>query len=266
MLSYPAAIPLSTRTLNRLSDLLRQRRAELRGRWRRLDPGRQALLVLAHLRNGDTYTRLAAGFAIGTTTARRYVREALDLLATLSDDLPTAMARISQLAYAILDGTLVPIDRIADQKPYYSGKHNATASTSGPRRPRRTTRVGLTRPARLDTRPDRRTHPRSHRRVRSCRPDDLGGQGVSGRWRHGAYASQTPPAPATTVPQPEGGQPRPRPRPRPRNRRTRRRHPQGLEDPDKAAVLPPPRDRDRPGDPCATRCRNKPLPTTKMAQ
>ena len=33
------------------------------------------------------------------------------------------MARIRLLAYAILDGTLIPIDRVADQKPYYSGKH-----------------------------------------------------------------------------------------------------------------------------------------------
>jgi hypothetical protein len=123
VLSYPAAIPLSTRTLNRLAELLRQRRSARRSRWRRLNPGRQALLVLAHLRNGDTYTRLAAGFAIGTATAWRYVREAIDLLAALAEDLQTAMKRISQLAYAVLDGTLVPIDRIADQKPYYSGKH-----------------------------------------------------------------------------------------------------------------------------------------------
>ncbi len=28
-----------------------------------------------------------------------------------------------RLAYAILDGTLIPIDRLADQQPYYSGKH-----------------------------------------------------------------------------------------------------------------------------------------------
>ncbi|GAA2418920.1 hypothetical protein GCM10010404_91880 [Nonomuraea africana] len=54
-------------------------RAERRCRWRRLDPSRQALLVLAHLRNGDTYARLAAGFAIGTSTAWRYVREAAAL-------------------------------------------------------------------------------------------------------------------------------------------------------------------------------------------
>ena len=91
--------------------------------WRRLDAGRQALLALAHLLNGDTYTRLAAGFAVGVTTAWRYVLEAIALLAAAADDLATAMDRIRRLAYAILDGTLIPVDRVADQKPYYSGKH-----------------------------------------------------------------------------------------------------------------------------------------------
>jgi hypothetical protein len=94
-----------------------------RSRWRRLDHGQQALLTLAHLRNGDTLTRLACGFEIGVTTAWRYVREAIDLLATTADDLEAAMIRIRLLAYVILDGTLIPIDRVADQKPYYSGKH-----------------------------------------------------------------------------------------------------------------------------------------------
>lgn len=123
MLSYPAAIPLSTRSLNHLAGLIRAHRQQRRSRWRRLDPGRQALLALAHLRNGDTLTRLAAGFEIGVTTAWRYVRESIDLLAATADDLATAMNRIRLLAYAILDGTLIPIDRVADQKPYYSGKH-----------------------------------------------------------------------------------------------------------------------------------------------
>ena len=50
-------------------------------------------MALAHLRNGDTYTRLAAGFDVGVTTAWRYVREAVDLLAALADDLATAMPR-----------------------------------------------------------------------------------------------------------------------------------------------------------------------------
>src|SRR4051812_15395925 len=70
-----------------------------------------------------TYTRLAAGFQIGVATAWRYVQEAIALLTAAADDLDTAMARIRLLAYAILDGTLIPIDRVADQKPYYSGKH-----------------------------------------------------------------------------------------------------------------------------------------------
>jgi hypothetical protein len=124
MLSYPAAIPLSTRSLNHLAGLIRSHRKQRRSRWRRLEPGRQALLALAHLRNGDTLTRLASGFEIGVTTAWRYVRKAVDLLAATADDLHTFMNRIRRLAYASLDGTLIPIDRVADQKPYYSGKHH----------------------------------------------------------------------------------------------------------------------------------------------
>ncbi|MEH1055985.1 transposase family protein [Micromonospora sp. CPCC 206171] len=123
MLSYPSAIPMSSRTLNHLADRIRAHRSQRRSRWRRLAPGRQALLTLAHLRNGDTYSRLAAGFEIGVATAWRYVQEAIMLLAADAEDLATAMRRIRQLAYAILDGTLIPIDRVADQKPYYSGKH-----------------------------------------------------------------------------------------------------------------------------------------------
>ncbi|MEN3611530.1 transposase family protein [Plantactinospora sp. ZYX-F-223] len=123
MLSYPSTIALSSHTLNHLADLIRAERTRRRGRWWRLDAGRQALLALAHLRNGDTITRLACGFAVSTTTAWRYVREAVDLLAAHAEDLNAAIRRIGRLAYAILDGTLIPIDRVADQRPYYSGKH-----------------------------------------------------------------------------------------------------------------------------------------------
>ncbi|MEV4691979.1 transposase family protein [Micromonospora echinospora] len=123
MLSYPSAVALSSRTLNHLADLIRAERTRRRGRWRRLDAGRQALLALAHLRNGDTIARLACGFEVSVTTAWRYVREAIDLLATHAEDLNAAMRRIARLAYAILDGTLIPIDRVADQRPYHSGKH-----------------------------------------------------------------------------------------------------------------------------------------------
>lgn len=48
------------------------------------------------------------------------MQEAIALLATAANDL--AMERIRRLAYAILDGTLIPIDGVADQKPFYSGR------------------------------------------------------------------------------------------------------------------------------------------------
>jgi hypothetical protein len=71
----------------------------------------------------DTYACLATGFAVGTTTDWRYVREAVNLLAALADGVYAAVERASRLAYTILDGTLIPIDRLADERPYYSGKH-----------------------------------------------------------------------------------------------------------------------------------------------
>jgi hypothetical protein len=69
LLSYPFSIALSNRTLNHLAGLIRTHRHQHRSHWRRLNPGQQALLALAHLRNGDPFTRLAAGFGVGTATA-----------------------------------------------------------------------------------------------------------------------------------------------------------------------------------------------------
>src|SRR5438874_1957482 len=99
VLHYPATIPLSTRTLTHLATLLRAHRRQLGTRYRRLDAGRQALLVVAHLRNGDTPGRLAAGFAISPTTAWRYIREAVNLLAATAPTLTQAMNKIAGLAY-----------------------------------------------------------------------------------------------------------------------------------------------------------------------
>jgi RIO-like serine/threonine protein kinase len=78
VLVYPSSIDLSTRTLRYLTRQLVIRRREIGTRWRRLTAGRQALLALAHLRGGDTYTQLAAGFGIGIATVFRYIREAVD--------------------------------------------------------------------------------------------------------------------------------------------------------------------------------------------
>jgi hypothetical protein len=127
VLSYPSGMSVSNRALIMLADLLRQRRTQRGTRWRRLDAGRQALLVVAYLRKGETYADLAGGFAVGTTTVYRYVREALDLLAVRAPTLQQAIEVARGKAYVVLDGTLLRIDRVGmiggRDRPFYSGKH-----------------------------------------------------------------------------------------------------------------------------------------------
>ncbi|WP_075018286.1 IS5/IS1182 family transposase [Actinacidiphila rubida] len=45
------------------------------------------------------------------------------LLAALAPTLDQAVRAASRKAYVLLDGTLLPIDRIATDRPFYSGKH-----------------------------------------------------------------------------------------------------------------------------------------------
>lgn len=78
---------------------------------------------MAHLRCGDTYAQLAAGIGIEIATVCRYIREAVDVLSALTPTLTEAMETIRTKAFVILDGTLLPIDRIAADTPYHSGKH-----------------------------------------------------------------------------------------------------------------------------------------------
>ncbi|WP_103529312.1 IS5 family transposase [Streptomyces sp. SM12] len=123
MLVYPCGLDVSSRSLTFLAARLREHRRRIGSRWRRLPVGRQALLVLAHLRNGTTYAQLAAGFEVGTSTVYRYINEAVELLAALAPTLDEAVRTASRKAYVLLDGTLLPIDRIAADRPFYSGKH-----------------------------------------------------------------------------------------------------------------------------------------------
>jgi hypothetical protein len=125
MLFYRAALPLSSRTLTFVSGIIRRHRISIGSGWRKLNPGRQALLVLVYLRKGETFAELAAGFGVGTTTAWRYVNEAVALLAARAPKLRQAVrdAKKARHAYVVVDGTLIPIDRVAADRPFYSGKH-----------------------------------------------------------------------------------------------------------------------------------------------
>jgi DDE superfamily endonuclease/Helix-turn-helix of DDE superfamily endonuclease len=125
MLFYPAALPLSRQTLDYTAGITGRHRRQIGSCWRKLSPGRQALLVLAYLRKGETFAELAAGFGIGTATAWRYVTETVALLAARAPKLHRALARARDAghAYLVIDGTLIPIDRVAADRPFYSGKH-----------------------------------------------------------------------------------------------------------------------------------------------
>ncbi|MCO1660534.1 transposase family protein [Pseudonocardia humida] len=127
MPSYPAGLSVSNHALTTLATALRRSRKQLGTRWRRLTVGRQALLVIAHLRKGETYTDLAVGFGIGTTTAFRYIREALDALAAQARILEQAIEIAARKAFVVLDGTLLRIDRVGmasgHDRRFYSGKH-----------------------------------------------------------------------------------------------------------------------------------------------
>ncbi|WP_242608892.1 transposase family protein [Actinomadura formosensis] len=125
MLFYRAALDLSPATRTFVADLITGHRRRIGSRWPALPPGRQALLVLVHLRCNETFEHLAAAFKVGTATAHRHVTEVIALLTELAPDLREAMRIAQRKAFVILDGTLAPIDRLsgAGARLYYSGKH-----------------------------------------------------------------------------------------------------------------------------------------------
>ncbi len=139
----------------------------------------------------------------------RYLREAVGLIAARADDLTVVMRRAARLAYAILDGTLIPIDRVADQRPYYSGKHKrhgmnvqVLADAAG--------RLVWASPALPGSVHDF-TAARTHSLIdalTSTQRAELRGQGLPRRPRHRLDPIQTPPHPP--VPPVEVRQPAPR--------------------------------------------------------
>src|SRR5699024_9327041 len=67
---------------------------------------------------------LAAGFGVSVTTAWRYIGEVVALLAARAPKLTAALTTAKRRwPYVIVDGTLIPIDRVAADRPFYSGKH-----------------------------------------------------------------------------------------------------------------------------------------------
>jgi hypothetical protein len=114
VLSYPASLPLSGAHLRYTAGLVRRYRRRIGSPWRRLSAGRQALLVLVHLFKNEPFEQLADGFKVGTSTAWRYVQEAVKLLAEQAPSLTEALWQQawSGSNFVFVDGTVVPIDRV----------------------------------------------------------------------------------------------------------------------------------------------------------
>lgn len=125
MLFYRAALRLSSQTLACTAGVIRRHRRQIGSPWRKLSAGQRALLALAYLRKGETFAELAAGFGVGTATAWRYATETVALLAARSPKLRKALRQAKKAGHAhvVIDGTLIPIDRLAADRPSCSGKH-----------------------------------------------------------------------------------------------------------------------------------------------
>jgi Helix-turn-helix of DDE superfamily endonuclease len=128
LLFYPAALPLSRRTLTFTAGIIRRHRAAIGSLWRKLDPGQQALLVLVHLRKREPFAHVAAGFGVGTATAWRYVTGTVALRAARAPKLRQAVrdAKKAGLSFVIFDGTLIRTDRVAADRPSFPASTPAT--------------------------------------------------------------------------------------------------------------------------------------------
>ena len=111
----------------------------------------------------------------------RYVSETVELLVPRAPKLRAAVreAKKAGHAYVILDGTLIPVDRVAADRPFYSGKHKkhgmnlqVIASSDGP--------VGVRGAARIGARQEGGMDLGHARGTGESRPSQPGRQGTSG--------------------------------------------------------------------------------------
>ena len=123
MVPYPSLLDVPYELVEHVSWLVHTRRHELRSPWRKLSCFKQALLTLAHLRKHETLAQVGAGFGVSEATAWRYVDEMLEVLAAWAPGPYEALVGPGEGDFVIVDGTLIPTDRIKADEPYCSLKH-----------------------------------------------------------------------------------------------------------------------------------------------
>lgn len=127
-LVYQCRLPLSTRSVDHLADLLRRHLKAIRSRWRIRPPGKVAVIVLAVLRHDQRLVDMAGGNNVSESTVRRWRDELITLLAAQAPRLSRALKKVTKQGreVVLIDGTLIPTQRRtgkADRRNY-SGKHH----------------------------------------------------------------------------------------------------------------------------------------------
>jgi DDE superfamily endonuclease len=126
-LVYQCALPLSRQTLTFVADLLRAHLKKIGSRWRKLPPGKIALVVLATLRHDHRLADMAGGNGVSTSTIDRWTWEIIGLLAARAPRLDRALAKIKNNGgeAVLLDGTLIPTRRRSGpaNRSNYNGKY-----------------------------------------------------------------------------------------------------------------------------------------------
>ncbi len=165
--------------------------------WRRTRRGRrvltcyrQAVLVLRWFLDATRLRRLACDNRISLSTAYRYLHEGIDVLADAAPDLHEVLAqqRRQQAPYLILDGTLIPTDRVRTPSEkgndlWYCGQHHIHGGNiQFLATPQRISLMDIPRHAGLATRHHRRPRTLPRRTGRLPHPDP-GRQGLPRR-RH----------------------------------------------------------------------------------
>ncbi|MET7735411.1 hypothetical protein ABZT02_29200 [Streptomyces sp. NPDC005402] len=158
-LIYQCRLPLSTRTVDHLADLLRRHLKAIRSRWRILPPGKIAVIVLAVLRHDQRLADMAGGNNVSESTIRRWRDELITLLAAQASRLDRALKKVAKQGgeVVLIDGTSPP--SAPPERP--TGATTPKAPPSRPSLPRPDRRE---RPPDLDISRQARPHPRQHRR------------------------------------------------------------------------------------------------------
>jgi hypothetical protein len=86
-------------------------------------PGGRPCSCSSTCAKGEPFAEIAAGFGVSTATAWRYVNETVALLAARAPKLRRALrdAKDAGYAYVVIDGTLIPVYRVAADRPFYTG-------------------------------------------------------------------------------------------------------------------------------------------------